>query len=41
MANYWRRFFDVDEIPDDQQGPDDNTDPEMMVAYARSFRAWG
>ena len=29
MANYWRRFFNVDEIPDDQHGPDDNTDPEM------------
>ena len=29
MANYWRRFFNVDEIPDEQHGPDDNTDPEM------------
>ena len=29
MANYWRRFFNVDEIPDEQPGPDDNTDPEM------------
>ena len=29
MANYWRRFFNVDEIPDDQHGTDDNTDPEM------------
>ena len=29
MANYWRRFFNVDEIPEDQPGPDDNNNPEM------------
>ena len=27
MANYWRRFFNVDEIHDEQQGPEDDTDP--------------
>ena len=27
MANYWRRFFNVDEIHDEQQGPEEDTVP--------------
>ena len=29
MANYWRRFFEVDEIPEDEPPQDDHDDPEM------------
>lgn len=29
MANYWRRFFNVDEIPEDDPAHDDHDDPEM------------
>ena len=33
MANYWRRFFNIDEIPDEfadeQQDPGDNTDQDL------------
>ena len=36
MANYWRRFFNVDEIPEDQPGPDDNNNPEMPDDWSSS-----
>ena len=29
MANYWRRFFNIDEIPEDPHDQVDNTDPDM------------
>ena len=29
MANYWRRFFNIDEIPEDPHDQGDNTDPDM------------
>ena len=29
MANYWRRFFNIDEIPEDPHDQEDNTDPDM------------
>ena len=29
MANYWRRFFNIEEIPEDQQGQGDNTDQDF------------
>ena len=30
MANYWRRFFNIDEIPEDPHDQVDNTDPDML-----------
>ena len=36
MAYYWRRFFNVDEIPEDQPTHDDNNNPEMPDDWSAS-----
>ena len=33
MANYWRRFFNIDEIPEQQQDQGDNTDQDVHDAH--------
>ena len=30
MANYWRRFFNIDEIPEEQHDQGDNTDQDVQ-----------
>ena len=33
MANYWRRFFSIDEVPEEEQDQGDNTDQDVQDAH--------
>ena len=33
MANYWRRFFSIDEVPEEEPDQGDNTDQDVQDAH--------